>query len=67
MVHNSVEYRYSAFQIFYDAGAIWDSGQNATARHSLGVGLRHGSFSLAVAFPVREGKVEPVFMVGMNY
>jgi hypothetical protein len=24
-------------------------------------------FSLAVAFPVREGRMDPVFMLGMNY
>ncbi|HEY1339279.1 MAG TPA: BamA/TamA family outer membrane protein [Bryobacteraceae bacterium] len=67
MVHNSVEYRYGVFQIFYDAGAIWDSGEAAVPRHSVGVGLRQGAFSLAMAFPVREGRIEPIFMVGMNY
>jgi hypothetical protein len=68
MVHNSVEYRYGVFQVFYDAGAIWDSGETtAVPRHSIGVGLRQGSFSLAMAFPVREGRVEPILMVGMNY
>ena len=67
MVHNSVEYRYGVFQVFYDSGAIWDSGQPAAARHSLGMGLRQGSFFLAVAFPVKEGRADPVFMVGMNY
>ena len=30
LVHNSVEYRYGPFQAFYDAGAVWDSGQPAT-------------------------------------
>jgi outer membrane translocation and assembly module TamA len=67
MVHNSVEYRYGVFQVFYDAGAIWDSGDTAVPRHSIGVGLRQGGFSLAMAFPVREGRVEPILMVGMNY
>jgi hypothetical protein len=67
MVHNSVEYRYGWFQIFYDTGAIWDNGQPAGAKHSAGVGLRQGAFSLAVAFPIREGRAEPIFMVGMNY
>jgi hypothetical protein len=67
MVHNAVEYRYGAFQIFYDAGAVWDSNETAILRHSIGVGLRQGVFSLAVAFPVREGHVDPIFMVGMNY
>lgn len=67
MVHNSVDYRYGCLQVFYDAGSIWDRGQNAIIRHSLGVGLRSGSFSLAVAVPVREGKTEAIFMLGMNY
>ncbi|MBZ5623652.1 MAG: BamA/TamA family outer membrane protein [Acidobacteriia bacterium] len=67
MVHNTVEYRYGAFEAFYDSGAIWDQGETAILRHSLGVGLRQGLFSLAVAFPVRDGHIDPIFMVGMNY
>ena len=67
MVHNSVEYRYGVFQAFYDSGAVWDSGEGAVPRNSVGVGLREGVFSLAVAFPVKEGRVDPVFMVSMNY
>jgi hypothetical protein len=67
LVHNSVEYRYGPLQAFYDAGAIWDSGQPAPVRHSLGVGFKESIFSLAVAFPVRSGHVEPIFMMGMIY
>ncbi len=67
MVHNSVEYRYGPFQAFYDTGAIWDEGQPVIARHSLGVGIRESVFSLAVAFPVRGGRVEPIFMMGLLY
>jgi hypothetical protein len=67
MVHNSVDYRYGAFQIFYDCGAVWDPTETATVRHAAGVGLRQGSFSLALAFPIREGRIDPIFMVGMNY
>ena len=67
MVHNSVEYRYGAFQVFYDSGAVWDQTETATVRHSVGVGLRAGGFFAAVAFPVKEGRADPVFMVGMNY
>ncbi len=55
MVHNSVEYRYGAFQIFYDTGAMWDGGQAVETRNSAGVGLRQGAFSASVAFPLREG------------
>jgi outer membrane protein assembly factor BamA len=68
MVHNSVDYRYGWFEVFYDVGAIWDSGvEPATARHGIGVGLRQGAFSLAVAFPIRQGRADPIFMMGMNY
>jgi hypothetical protein len=67
MVHNTVEYRYGICEIFYDSGAIWDRGDTAVLRHSIGVGLRQGLFSLAVAFPVRDGHIDPIFMVGMNY
>jgi hypothetical protein len=67
MVENSVEYRYGVLEVFYDTGAVWNSGATAAARNSLGAGLREGCFSLAVAFPVREGRMDPVFMLGMNY
>ena len=65
--HNSVEYRYGVFQVFYDSGAVWDRSDTAVLRHSAGIGLRQGVFSLAVAFPLREGHIDPIFMVGMNY
>jgi len=67
MVHNTVDYRYGIFEIFYDSGAIWDRGDPAVLRHSVGVGLRQGVFSLALAFPVKDGHAEPILMVGMNY
>ena len=46
---------------------FWDGGDAAVVRHSAGLGLRQGIFSLAVAFPIREGHIDPIFMVGMNY
>jgi len=67
MVHNTAEYRYGVFQIFYDSGTVWDRTDTAILRHSAGVGLRQGNFSLAVAFPIRDGHIDPIFMVGMNY
>lgn len=67
LVHNTVEYRYGPCQVFYDAGAVWDSGQSATPRHSLGVGFKKSIFSLAVAFPIKSGHVEPIIMLGMIY
>jgi outer membrane protein assembly factor BamA len=67
ILSNSVEYRYGAFQAFYDMGAIWNGGGAVVARKSVGVGLREGPFSVAVAFPLRDGRTDPVLMVSMNY
>jgi hypothetical protein len=67
MIHNTVEYRYGAFQVFYDSGAVWDAGQGVEERNSAGVGIRHGAFSASIAFPLRDGHIDPIFMVGMNY
>lgn len=66
MVHNSLEYRYRILQIFYDSGSIWDSGHESRIRHSAGIGLRVWGFTLAFAFPLREGRAEPSFILGMN-
>jgi len=67
LAHNTVEYRYGPFQAFYDTGAVWDSGQPVIQRHSVGVGIKESIFSLAVAFPIRAGHVEPILMMGMIY
>ena len=68
LVHNAVEYRYGPFQAFYDTGAVWESGQQqATPRHSIGIGIKESVFTLALAFPVRSGHVDPVVMMGIIY
>jgi hypothetical protein len=69
--HNEMTYGYRfgerTVEGFYDAGALWQSDRAATLRHSLGVGYKQGVFVLSLAFPVRNGRIEPVFMAGMNY
>ena len=71
MAHNSLTYGYrlgeGTTEFFYDSGALWQSGEFTKIRHSLGVGYRQGIFVLTMAFPVRDGKIMPVFMIGMNY
>jgi len=75
VVHNEMTYGYrvgeGTVEGFYDAGAVWQPGQfdraPATLRHSLGAGYKQGIFVVAMAFPVRNGRIESVFMAGMNY
>jgi len=67
LVHNAVEYRYGPLWTFYDAGAVWEGGQPVTLRHSLGIGIKESIFTLALAFPIRSGHVDPVVMMGIIY
>ena len=71
MIHNSLTYGYRfgerTAEIFYDSGALWNYGRSAELRHSVGVGYRQGVFVMTMAFPVIQGRIEPVFMAGMNY
>jgi outer membrane protein assembly factor BamA len=71
VVHNELAYGYKlpqgTVEGFYDSGMLWESARAATLRHSLGVGYKQGIFVLSMAFPIRNGRIEPVFMAGMNY
>jgi hypothetical protein len=74
MIHGSVTYGYRVVRVFYDTGAVWDQGTSPGAKHSVGVGVssglglfQKGTVLMAVAFPIRQGRVEPVFIAGMNF
>jgi hypothetical protein len=80
IVHNEMSYGYrigeGTVEAFYDVGSVWQGGrqpslqasqQPAVLRHSVGFGYKQGIFILTTAFPIRNGRVEPVFMAGMNY
>jgi len=65
VVHASVDYAYRIFQVFYDTGAVWD--RSPEQRQSVGVGFKKEGFQLAVAFPLRAGRADPIFYAGMNF
>lgn len=74
MIHGSVTYGYRVVRVFYDTGAVWEQGTAPEAKHSAGVGIssglglfQKGAVLVAVAFPIRQGRVEPVFIAGMNF
>jgi hypothetical protein len=76
IVHNELSYGYRVGQgtaeAFYDTGVLWQFGpqslaSHSTVGHSAGVGYKQGIFVLTTAFPIRNGRIEPVFMAGMNY
>ncbi len=71
MAHNAVSYGYqfqdATAEVFYDAGLIGDGDRWGTLRHSVGFGYRQGIFNVAMAFPLYQGRIAPVFTAGMNY
>ncbi len=70
VVHGSVEYRWRWFEAFYDTGAVWNQGTHPDQKQGAGFGVRttnKDALLLAVAFPLRSGRVDPIFIVGFNF
>jgi Omp85 superfamily domain len=71
VAHGSVQYRVRMLELFYDTGCVWDRRTDRTVRHSAGIGVKMdwlvSGLSMVVAFPLREGRIEPIFMAGMNF
>ncbi len=70
VAHGSFEYRHRWFRTIYDTGSVWQRGGGARLRHSVAIGIAQNSLmglTFLVAFPLREGRVEPVFMTGINF
>jgi hypothetical protein len=67
IVHGSIDYGYRWLQVFYDTGAIWDTPQERQQKQSAGAGFKKDGFQLAVAFPIRSTRIEPIFYAGLNF
>lgn len=71
MAHGSLDYRYRWFRTVYDTGTVYNRGGQAKVLHSLAAGFTSGhqkdAFSLLVAFPLRDGRMDPVFILGMSF
>ena len=70
MVHGSLDYTFHWIRFIYDVGSAWRRGAPIQIRHSLAFGFTEKGptgFSCMVAFPLREGRMEPIFMTGFNF
>lgn len=67
IVNGSIDYAFHWLQVFYDTGAIWDTAQEREQKQSVGTGFKADGFQLAVAFPIRSGRIEPIFYAGLNF
>ncbi len=69
----SIDYRWRHLRLAYDAGSVWlrrSGGGDGQLRQSVGVGFADNlwsGFSFLVAFPLRDGRMEPIFIAGMNF
>ncbi len=71
MAHGSLDYRHRWFRAVYDTGTVYNRGGRSKVLHSLAAGITTGhqrdALSFLIAFPLREGRAEPVFIVGMSF
>ena len=68
VAHGSIEYSYRGCLVFYDTGAVWDRPSEREQKQSLGLGFRtKDGFQVAVAFPLRNGHVDPIFYAGIGF
>lgn len=67
MAHGSAEYRYRGFRFLYDTGAVWLASADSRQRHSAGIGYIDSGITLLVAFPIRDGNVTPLVMLGYTF
>jgi outer membrane protein assembly factor BamA len=68
VAHGSLEYTFHWVGVFYDTGSVWERNDKSSVKHSCGLSLggREGIY-VAVAFPLRSGSVQPLFILGMNF
>ena len=74
MAYGSVTYGYHIMRVFYDAGSVWEQGLPQQFKASAGIGvasglgvLEKGAFLVALAFPIRQGRVTPEVIAGMKF
>jgi hypothetical protein len=67
MAHGSAEYRSHGVRVVYDRGAVWDEGREAKVRQSVGVGYIKDGLTCMLAFPLREGHITPIILLGYTF
>jgi hypothetical protein len=53
--------------VFYDVGAVGNSGSPIATRHAAGFGIGGSSFFMELGFPIRSSRVEPIFSMGFRF
>lgn len=68
MAHGSVEARVAGhWRLIYDAGSVWGESGAAQVRHSAGVGFIKEGLTAVIAFPLRDGNITPIVLLGYTF
>ena len=67
MWHQSLEYRFHAAAVFFDAGSVWDRATRQQSRLSAGFGIHVDNFFLLGGFPLNADGGGGTFMVGVRF
>jgi hypothetical protein len=55
------------FHIFYDVGAVGNSGSPIPTKHSAGLGIGRHTFFMELGFPINSSSAAPLFMMGFRF
>jgi len=67
MFHQSFEYRFHSFAMFFDSGSVWDSGTEKKFRFSTGFGFHDDNWFLTLGVPLNGDDVGVAFMMGVRF
>ncbi|MBI4471571.1 MAG: BamA/TamA family outer membrane protein [Acidobacteria bacterium] len=78
VAHGTVEIGFDPFNVFYDAGTVWTSGQPITVRHAVGFGFgwrnktsrdrKDDDWFISLGFPISEARIRrPLLMMGVRF
>jgi surface antigen Omp85-like protein len=67
MFHQSIEYSFHYFAVFFDTGSVWTPTTNQRIRTSTGFGFHGDNAFVTLAFPLDSGDAGARFMMGVRF
>jgi Omp85 superfamily domain len=67
MFHQSIEYSYHHFGVFFDTGSVWTKNTDQRIRTSTGFGFHGDNAFLTLGFPLDSDDVGVAFMMGVRF
>lgn len=67
MFHQSIEYRYRHFALFFDSGSVWAAEADRRVRLSTGFGYHADRAFVTLGFPLNADEVGATFMTGVRF